>query len=369
MRSAGLRLGSIRGVPLILTPGWGLITIVLVVLFTPTVRRVLALDVVPAAAVALGVPLLLAVSVLLHELAHGLTAQRLGVRVREYVLSLWGGHTAFHSEIGRPGASALVAVVGPATNAVLAMLLWWLAGVVQSGVTSQGSAALALVVSVAAYTNAFVAVFNALPALPMDGGRLLEAAVWKARGDRDLGTLVAARVGQGVAVLVVVGGLARGAATSDWVTAIWAVLIGAMLWQGATGAVRVATARRATRDVDLTAWMVPVTVLPAEAPVTALAGVAGSVVLTAGPDGVPTGQVLPDAVRAVPVAAREHTALLTVTTPVPADALLTEHRGSEAVAQLAQAARAGARVAVLVGLDRRAIGAVDVVDAAKRLPR
>ena len=95
--------GAMRAAMLI---PWAIITVVLMVVFTPNVSRALGLELVPAAVVAAGIPLLLALSVLAHELAHGLTAQRLGIPVREYVLSLWGGHTSFHDEIARPGASA-----------------------------------------------------------------------------------------------------------------------------------------------------------------------------------------------------------------------------------------------------------------------
>ncbi|WP_156250768.1 site-2 protease family protein [Pseudactinotalea terrae] len=365
MRSPGLRIGKIRGVPIYLTPGWALITIVLLVIFTPTVARALGLDLVPAALVALGIPLLLAASVLAHELAHGLTAQRLGIPVREYVLSLWGGHTSFHDEIGRPGASALVAAVGPLTNGVLALVFTASA----SAVTSPAAA---LVLSAVAYTNIFVAVFNAVPALPMDGGRLLEALVWRVSADRDLGTLVAARVGQGVAVLVALVSIYLGALRDgqNWFTLIWGLMIASVLWQGAVGAARVATARRATRDVDLGAWAVPVTVLDQLAPITSLRGVdGGTAVLLAGPDGRPVAWVQPAAVQAVPQDAIATTPLSAVATALPPEALLLTHTGSAAVAQLARAARAGARFVVLVGLDGRALGAVDIVEASRRLPR
>ena len=367
MRSGkGLRLGAIGGVPLYLTSGWAVIALVLVALFTPTVQRVLGLDVVPAAVIAAGIPLLLAVSVLLHELAHGVTAQRLGFPVREYVLSLWGGHTAFDEEITRPGASALVAVVGPATNGVLALAFWWGSGAVDSR-------AAALVLSAVAFTNVFVAVFNALPALPMDGGRLLEALVWRVQGDRELGTLVAARVGQVVAVLVGLTGVYLGLVRTpqDWVSLIWGVLIASMLWQGATASARLAQARRRTRDVDLSLWALPVTVLSPQAPVSSLAGVAGTgtAVLLAGPDGRPEAWVQPAAVQAVPAAARETTPLAACAARLPTEALLTRHHGSDAIAQLALAARAGSRFAVLVAPDGRALGAVDIADVGRRLPR
>lgn len=365
MRSSrGLRLGSIRGVPLFLTSGWALVFVVLIVIFAPTVARALGVGLAPAAAIAAGVPLLLAVSVLAHELAHGLTAQGLGYEVREYVLSLWGGHTAFEADMARPGASALVAVVGPLTNAVLAAGFWF-------GAQAAGGPAARLVLGAVAVTNAFVAAFNALPALPMDGGRLLEALVWRLSHDRDLGTLVAARCGQVVAGALVLGALVYGGMTQAWTTLIWGLLIGSMLWQGATAAVRVARARRATRDVDLMAWALPVAVLDAGAPITMLRAIppGQSVVLVTARDGTPAGWVQPSAVQAVPEDAWQHTPLAAVAVTLPGEAVLTTHVGADAIAQLARAAKAGARFVVLTGPDRAILGAVDVVDASRRLPR
>jgi len=365
VRKPGLAVGAIRGVPIYLTPGWALITVVLMVVFTPSVARALGLELVPAALVAAGIPLLLALSVLAHELAHGLTAQRLGIPVREYVLSLWGGHTSFHDEIARPGASALVAAVGPATNGVLALVF-------TATSSAASSPASSLVLSAVAFTNVFVAVFNAIPALPMDGGRLLEALVWKVRDDRDLGTLVAARVGQVVAVLVGLAGVYLGAlaGSQNWITLIWGLLLASVLWQGAAANARIATARRATRDVDLMAWAVPVAVLDQNAPIPALRGVDGAaIVLLSGPDGRPIAWVQPAAVQSVPPDAIATTPLAAVAARLPPEALLHTHQGSAAVGQLARAARAGARFVVLVGLDGQALGAVDVLDASTRLPR
>ncbi|MFV0253677.1 MAG: site-2 protease family protein [Beutenbergiaceae bacterium] len=362
--SRGLRLGTIGGVPLFLTPGWALVAVILILLFGPTVQRALGIGLLPAAVLAAAIPVLLALSVLLHELAHGLMAQRFRVQVREYVLSLWGGHTAFGSEIDRPGASALISLAGPLTNLVLAGIFWYFA-------QDSDGPALALILFAVAITNGFVAVFNLLPALPMDGGRLLEALVWRVSGDRDLGTLIAGRCGQVIAVVVALGSIGYSAQTLAWMTGIWGVLIGLTLWRGATVAVRAAHARRAVRDVDLGAWAIPVTVLAYDASVAALHRQAtpGSLVLLSGQDNVPSAWVQPKAVAAVPAAEQHQTPLSAVAVPLPEQALLNQHTGAGAVAQLAQAARAGARYAVLVGLDRQALAVVDIVDAGRRLPR
>src|SRR5699024_5726247 len=123
-------------------------------------------------------------------------AKARGIRAREYVITLWGGHTSFGAGLRTPADSAIVSVSGPAANVFLAVIGWGL-GQATSGMTG-------LAVAAFTYTNAFVAVFNMLPALPMDGGKLLEAAVWRITGNRLRGTLLGGRTGQVLAVTVVV---------------------------------------------------------------------------------------------------------------------------------------------------------------------
>ena len=286
--------------------------------------------------------------------------------MREYVLSLWGGHTAFDEEITRPGASALVAVVGPLTNGVLALAFWGASGAV-------GSRAAALVLSAVAFTNVFVAVFNVLPALPMDGGRLLEAVVWRVRGDRELGTLVAARVGQGVAVLVALGSVywVVVVGTQDWVTLIWGLLIalGAVagsLGVGARGTGSTQDPRRRPDDVGATrrpccrprrrsrrwaGWPAPV--WRCCSPGRMVGRRPGS-----SRRRFRRSHARPSRRRRWPR-----------WPPGFPPRHCYRHHGSDAVAQLARAARAGARFAVLMTLDGRVLGVVDIADAGRRLPR
>lgn len=362
----GLRIGSVRGVSVYLTAGWAVISVVLVALFAPIVQSRLGLDLIPAAAIALMIPMLLAASIFAHELAHGLTAQRFGVPVREYVLSLWGGHTAFETEISRPGVSALVAGVGPLTNGALAGLFAAAAAVAEPGGAAQ------LVLGAVTFTNAFVAIFNALPALPMDGGRLLEALIWKVRGDRDLGTLVAGRVGQVVAVLVAMVPLGlpllRGGRPTI-LTAIWALMIAAMLWQGASASVRLGRARRSARDVDLRAWARPAVAVPDSATLDALASVPPhATVIAVAPDGRPYGWVRPENLDQVPETARARTPVSAVATSLPASALTANLTGAEALSSVARAARDGAPLVILVQ-HGSLVGVVDVAEVGRRLQR
>ena len=181
--------------------------------------------------VALGFVVLLFGSVLVHELAHGLMARARGQQPREFVLTLWGGHTAFggadadarqqrahrrrrtdrQPACSRPGSSRSPRPVDAVS--LVGLLLW-------SG----------------CLTNAFVGLFNLVPGLPLDGGCLLEAAVWAVTKNRHTGTVAAGWVGRVVAVGVFAWALraARScrAASRDLVDVMWAALIGAFLWSG-----------------------------------------------------------------------------------------------------------------------------------------
>lgn len=353
-RTRGLPLGSIGGVPLTITAGWGLITIAMAFVFTPVVQGRLELPRGMALVVALAVPLLLAVSVLIHELAHGITAQARGYQVREYVITLWGGHTTFMSEIDRPGAAAGVAFAGPAANLALAALGWWIA-------PSLGpiGAFLALTLSL---TNAFVGVFNLLPASPLDGGKLLEAAIWKTTGDRWVGMRVAGRLGQVTAVAVMIGfvGWPYLTGTQGTFTVITGLIVGIVIWQGAAQTVKAARARAATEGFSLAPYLVPAGVVAAHTPVADIAGLPTIVVdETAGTQS--PAIIDPPAFRAVPEAQRANTPASAVQAAA-AVCIVTAPSGSAAVSQIAAGLNAGAKVYLFSESPRVEPGGVSVID-------
>ncbi|SEE16890.1 site-2 protease family protein [Ruania alba] len=344
----GWRIGTLDGAPVIVTAGWLLIAAVLVALVGPQLQA--RLDAGPVAYLwALAVPALLFVSVLAHELAHGFAARSRKVPVREYVITLWGGHTSFTSGLRTPADSAIVSVAGPAANLALAGIGWFL------GDGLPGLPGLAM--AAFTYTNAFVGVFNLLPALPLDGGKLLEAAIWAIRSDRITGTLVAARAGQVLAVVILVGSigwpLLQGQRPSV-LTAVWAALVAGVLWTGAQGALRQAQAQQRARDVDLDRLATGAHVLPtsgtvADADRVLAATPSVGIVLVDG-KGRPTALVDRRALAQVPGQGRDQVPLSAVAHTVPPAALVTQTRGPEAVAQVARAAQAGAAVVILIGL-------------------
>lgn len=257
---SGISLGRVLGVPVRLAPSWFAVALVVVVVFAPSVEQSTGLRAPATWVVAALFAVLLLISVLLHEVAHAATARALGLPVSEIVANLWGGHTQFSDESPTPSSTALVAVTGPLANGALALAGWAGLSAVDGGVARVLLVALVL-------TNAFVAVFNLVPGLPLDGGRVLEAAVWAVTGDRSTGTLAAGWCGRVVAVLLMMWWVGRPLALGrqpDLTSLVWSVMIAALLWQGATAAIGVARLRRSASRVRLADVVRPALGLPAD---------------------------------------------------------------------------------------------------------
>lgn len=167
------------------------------------------------------------VSILLHELSHTWWSLREGVRVRDITLWLFGGVSRADEPIPAPGAELRVVLAGPLASAVLAVLFWRLA----AGGWGLGlSAAWVAVPAYLARINALLLAFNLVPALPLDGGRLLHALLWWRSGDEAGARIHAARVGKVFAgTLLVVGVVSIGGAGAPG--GAWFVILGWFLWQ------------------------------------------------------------------------------------------------------------------------------------------
>jgi Zn-dependent protease/CBS domain-containing protein len=150
--------------------------------------------------------------VVLHELGHALTARRYGIRTRDIILLPIGGVARLERMPRNPRQELLVALAGPAVNVVLAILLY---GIVR--LTGQPPVGDLYDVEIAmsprallyalAFVNVFIALFNMLPAFPMDGGRVLRALLAMRMSSYARATEVAARVGRVFALLLGIAGL------------------------------------------------------------------------------------------------------------------------------------------------------------------
>ena len=169
-------------------------------------------------------------SLLAHELAHSLVARRNGIEVESIVLWLLGGVAQLRGEPKTPGADFRIAIVGPLTSLVLAIVFGLAAGgFALGGVTGLPFGVLAYL----AATNAMLAVFNLIPAAPLDGGRVLRAALWRSRGNRQTAAVSAARAGRFVGFAMIALGVLQ-LVTGNGFGGVWLALIGWFVVSAAT---------------------------------------------------------------------------------------------------------------------------------------
>ncbi|MBA9006045.1 MULTISPECIES: site-2 protease family protein [Thermomonospora] len=224
-------MGRPFGVPVYVSPSWFLVAVAITVLFEDQARAVV--DPPLSYAVAFAYAVLLYASVFVHELSHAVTARLFGLPVRSVTLHILGGETLIERESPTPGREFLIAFAGPLTNLVLAAagLLAWLALPLPPVAE--------LLVTALTLANLLVGLFNLLPGLPLDGGRLVRASVWKVTGRGRDGTVVAAWVGRGIALCTVAAGaLAVSLPAGGWPVLLWSSLVASFIWVGATHALR-----------------------------------------------------------------------------------------------------------------------------------
>jgi Zn-dependent protease/CBS domain-containing protein len=159
---------------------------------------------------------------LAHEVAHTLVARAAGMQVDGIVLWMFGGMSRLKSDAPDARTEQRVAIAGPLTSAVLAVVVTALA------LLADVAGAPDVIVAAVGWlglVNGLLAVFNLLPAYPLDGGRVLKAAVWRRTGDRRRATAVAAATGVRFGyALMVVGGLA--ALAGAGFSGVWLALLG-----------------------------------------------------------------------------------------------------------------------------------------------
>ena len=167
----------------------------------------------------LSAALLLFSSVLVHELAHSFVARARNIPVQSITLFIFGGVSNLRAEAETAGVEFVVAVVGPATSFVLAALFF----IIGQAVPERGP--LGALLSYLAFINVLLGLFNLLPGFPLDGGRVLRAAVWRATGDVRKATDIAARIGQLLAFGFIAWGVLR-IFSNDLFGGLWIAFIG-----------------------------------------------------------------------------------------------------------------------------------------------
>ena len=251
---SSLRIGKILGIPIGINYSW--IFVFLLYIFLISEQFGVAYPAWPLPqrwTIAVLTTLLLFVSVLAHELAHSLVAIRRHIPVHGITFFIFGGVSHLGHEAQRPLTEFLVAVVGPLVSFLLALVC---------GITWYFSRELDNSMSAVVFTlfaiNLSLGAFNLLPGFPLDGGRVLRSAVWGLTGSYWLGTRVAARSGQGLGLLLLLGGVAL-AVWMQQFQLIWFSAIGGFLLLVATASYRQEQVRESLKsyrvaDVMSTDW-------------------------------------------------------------------------------------------------------------------
>jgi Zn-dependent protease/CBS domain-containing protein len=239
-----LRIGSIRGVDVLIRSSWLLFAILIAVTIAPQIEEAQPGLGAWRFVAGLAFAVLFYLSLLLHEVSHALMAQRYGLGVRSITLFFFGGVTEIDSETRTPGQEFKVSVVGPLTSLVVGLVFLALLTVTPDGL-------LKLTVFGLAWSNLVVAAFNLLPGLPFDGGHVLRALVWRITGNMHRGTIVAAWGGRVFAVLVLLSPVLLRPIFGP--PRLFDYLIAAMLayflWSGATASMLGARVRRRLPDL------------------------------------------------------------------------------------------------------------------------
>ncbi|WP_437039332.1 site-2 protease family protein [Streptomyces sp. enrichment culture] len=316
----GLLMGRPFGVPVYVAPSWFLVAILITWVFGGQLDRVLPELGAARYLVSLFFAVAFYASVLVHELAHTVAALRFKLPVRRIQLQFFGGVSEIEKEAETPGREFVLAFVGPLLSLVLAGVFY--AALLPVEPDSVAGVLLAgLMVS-----NLIVAVFNLLPGLPLDGGRMLRAVVWKLTGKPMSGTIAAAWVGRALAIAVLIGlpllTQSLGSDAADDVgmdtvmDALLAAILAAIIWTGAGNSLRMARLREHLPELRaraLTRRAVPV---PADTPLSealrrANASGARALVVVDG-EGTPASLVREAAIVGVPEHRRPWVAVSTL---------------------------------------------------------
>ena len=257
----GIRIGRILGIDIVLDASWFLMSILIAWTFANTFRDKLpSLGFGDRGYVAMGIvaALLFFASLLAHEMGHAIVALRKGIAVRSITLFFFGGVAQIRNEPKSPGDEFKIAIAGPIVSVILAAV--FLGGAWLSGLSDLRSAApptfkgaqtsaLTAVAGLVGMLNISLAVFNMAPGFPLDGGRVLRAAVWAATKDLVKATRVASTSGQVLAWLMIGFGVYAIIATEDLFLGIWLVLIGLFLYQAAASGYQQVLLRNSLRGL------------------------------------------------------------------------------------------------------------------------
>ena len=180
-------------------------------------------------------------SIIFHELSHSLVARRFGISMKGITLFIFGGVAEMSEEPPSARAEFFTAIVGPVSSVLIAVVFY---GILQIGEASGWPQAVNGVLFYLVWVNFILALFNLLPAFPLDGGRVLRSILWSWKKDLHWATMVSSRVGSAFGVLFIALGLWE-VIEGNFIGGLWQAMIGLFL----RGAAKSSYQQVVTRDL------------------------------------------------------------------------------------------------------------------------
>ena len=360
------------GAPIFLTPSWLLIAAFITISDADFLRsQISGLSSAGAYSLALVFAIALAGSVLAHEIGHTVASRVFGLQVNRIVVFLLGGISEIEGEPERPSHELIIAAAGPLVSFGFAAALWG-----ASALPAAGSIA-AVMFALLAWSNLVIAVFNALPGLPLDGGRFVQALVWMLGASRSRAGVVAAWSGRvvavGFALLVLALNAAFDPSGSLSFSALGATAMGfavaAFMWFGATQALRVASLNENATRLSISQLLRPAVYLTADTPISEalrrLSAMNANAIAVVDSEGRTRALVEEAQIRAMEPARRPWSTIADVSRPLETGLILDDTLNGEGL--LAALRNAPASEYLVVGADGVSRGVIATADVARAL--
>lgn len=224
-----IKIGRIKGIDIELNYNWIVIFLLITYMFAnyyfPTYFKDWPQWVYWAEGAFIGI--MLFVSVLLHELSHSLVSKHFGIAVNKISLFIFGGMAYIEKDADTPGKEFLIAIAGPLMSLFLSIIFTVTSNVLTlSGASEMVSAPLAYI----GQMNIVLAVFNLFPAMPLDGGRILTAAIWKIKKDRVYAAKIASASGTFFSYALMMLGVLN-ILSGNVLNGVWLIMIGVFIGQ------------------------------------------------------------------------------------------------------------------------------------------
>jgi Zn-dependent protease len=253
MFGKGIKLFKVLGFEVRVDASWLLLAVLIILSLTSGYFPFHYKDLSTTSYVVMGIigAIGLFASIIIHELCHSLVARRLGIPMKGITLFMFGGVAQMSDESRTPKAEFSMAIAGPIASIVLAGVFF----AMHAAARAAGAAVtVTAVLGYLALINLILAFFNLLPAFPLDGGRVLRAALWRWKGNLRWATSITSQIGAGFGlVLMVLAGWQL--LVGHIVQAVWWFLIGMFVRSAALGSYRQTLIRESLKGQTVRRYM------------------------------------------------------------------------------------------------------------------